>query len=60
MAEPYAPSDMKPAWPMQNCPVNPFTRFRLTVIMMLMPANIRICTMYWLTILYCLSSISMA
>ncbi len=30
---------MKPAWPMENCPVKPLIRFRLTARMMLIPAR---------------------
>src|SRR6185369_78356 len=37
IAAPYAPTAMKPAWPTENSPMYPFTRFRLVVRMMLTP-----------------------
>src|SRR5437870_11437629 len=36
---------MKPAWPMENCPVIPFTRFSETARMMAMPMWL----MFWKT-----------
>ena len=36
-AETYPPTAMKPAWPMENWPVRPFTRLSETARMMAMP-----------------------
>src|SRR3990172_6254511 len=37
----YAPTAMKPAWPMENWPVKPFTTLSDTARMMLMPMSVR-------------------
>jgi hypothetical protein len=37
---------MNPACPMENCPVKPLIRFRLTARMMLIPAREMICRKY--------------
>ncbi len=42
IADVYAPTAMKPAWPIENCPVNPFTRLSDTASTMLMPTSMRI------------------
>ncbi len=35
----YAPTAMKPAWPMENCPVMPFTMLRDTARMTFTPTS---------------------
>ena len=42
MAEAYAPTAMKPACPIENWPVKPFTRFSDTASTTLMPMSMRI------------------
>jgi CheY-like chemotaxis protein len=37
----YAPTAMNPAWPSENWPVWPFTRFKLVARMMLIPTKTR-------------------
>ena len=41
IAEVYAPTAMNPAWPMENWPVKPFTRFKETASTILMPMSIK-------------------
>ena len=36
-ADAYPPSDIKPAWPIENCPVNPFTTVSDVARMIAMP-----------------------
>ena len=38
-AEVYAPIAMNPAWPIENSPVKPLIRFRLTARITLMPIS---------------------
>src|SRR5689334_2688036 len=40
----YAPIAMKPAWPIENCPVIPFTTFSETARMTLTPTPFASCT----------------
>src|SRR5262249_37164408 len=49
MAEVYAPIAMKPACPMENCPVKPLMRLSDTASTMLIPHSTMICRTYGLT-----------
>src|SRR4051812_36498836 len=42
----YAPTDMKPAWPRENCPETPLINWSDTARIMLMPMSITMRRMY--------------